>query len=448
MRSLRTVMLVVLALGALALAGVSGWYALTPTPPQVLRVAVGGKGGNIDTLMGEVAAIVQTQSKTIRLEIVHTDGSATNARLVADRKAELASVQADILAAPSVRLVAAVAREHFQFLTRASAGIRSLRDLEGKRLALPPQGTSGNDNFHAIAAHHHLPLDRISLRAAPVSDNLAALERGEVDAVAFVRALRDPATLETLRRLQQQGDGLAFVPIPQAAALRLVKPYVAEGQIAQGTYQGFPPVPDVDVPTLSIAINLVAGEAVPPEAVEELTRILFEEQLRLAFRTPLGADIARPVRSGPSLPVHAGAQSYYDGTKPFVLLRFREEITFAISLLTLAYSALMMMRLRMRGRRKVRVSAYNAELMRIAALVQAEPPFAELRAARADLDALIQRVMRDFAEERISDQGFQVFSLAWEAVRASLAEAIAEAKLALPGPAEARTDAHALRAVG
>lgn len=220
------------------------------------------------------------------------------------------------------------------------------------------------------------------------------------------------------------------MPVPQAAALRLVKPYVSEGQIAQGTYQGYPPVPLADVPTLSIGINLVAGESVPSHAVEELTRILFEEQLRLAFRTPLGADIARPARTGPSLPLHAGAQGYYEGTKPFVLMRYREEITFAISMLTLAYSAFMMVRMRVRARRKVRVSAYNAELMRIAAVAQGAPTLAELRVCRADLNALIQRVMRDFAEERISDQGFQVFSLTWGAVQGSVAEAIAEAKSA------------------
>ena len=36
--------------------------------------------------------------------------------------------------------------------------------------------------------------------------------------------------------------------------------------------------------------------------------------------------------------------------------------------------------------------------------------------------------MKDFSEERISDQGFHVFSLSWEAVRASIAEAIGEAR--------------------
>jgi uncharacterized protein len=445
MHRLRVLPLFYVLLGVLALAGagLSGWYVLADAKPMTLRVAVGGKGGNIDKLMEEVATLVQSQSRAIRIEVVPTDGSATNALLVADGGVELASVQADILTAPNVRLVATIAREHFQLFARKSAGIASLRDLTGRRLALPPEGTSGNANFFAMAAHHDLPLDRMSIRSGPVNDNLAALERGEVDAVAFVRALRDPATLETMQRLQARGDGLTFIPVPQAAALRLVKPYVGEGLIAEGTYQGYPPVPAADVPTIAIGINLVAGERVPAYAIEELTRILFEEQLRLAFRTPLGADIARPARNGPSLPLHAGAQSYYDGTKPFILMRFREEITFGISMLTLIYSALMMVRMRVRGRRKVRVSAYNAELMRISALAQSSPSLTELRACRADLNALIHRVMKDFAQERISDQGFQVFSLTWEAVRASLAEAIAEAKLT-----EARGEGPQLRAVG
>lgn len=413
---------------AVAAAAASGWYAFRDAPPTILSVAVGGKGGNVDQLMGEVRDLVATQSKTIRLEIVHTDGSATNARLVADGKAALASVQADIMTAPTVRAVAVVACEHFQLIARRSSGIRSLRDLAGKRLALPPEGTSGNQNFFALAQHHDLPLAEIKVSAGPVNDNFAALERGEIDAIAFVRALRDPATVEVMRRLQQRGDGLFFVPVEQASAIKLVKPYVSESSISQGTYQGYPPVPEQDTPTLAIGINLVAGVKVPDAAVEELTRILFEEQLRLAFRTPLAAGIARPAQNGPSVAIHAGAKAYYDGARPFLLVRYRDEITFMISMLTIAYSGVMMLRLQIRNRRKVRVSAYNDKLIDIASRAQEAGDLATLHGCRKDLNLLIQRVMKDFSEERISDQGFHVFSLSWEAVRASIAEAIGEAR--------------------
>jgi uncharacterized protein len=418
----------VIALIAVAGAVASGWYAIRDTQPVTLSVAVGGQGGNIDQLMGEVRDLVASQSKTLRLSLVHTDGSATNARLVAENKVALASVQADILTAPSVRAVASIAREHFQLLTRSSSGIRTLRDLMGKRLALPPEGTSGNQNFYALAQHHDLPLSRITISAGPVNDNFAALERGEVDAIAFVRAQRDPATIEAMRRLQKQDDNIAFVPVEQASAIRLVKPYVIEAMISQGTYQGYPPVPEQDTPTLAIGINLVAGERVPTDAIEELTRILFEEQLRLAFRTPLAAGISRPPVSGPSLTVHPGAKAYYDGAKPFLLVRYRDEITFLISMITVAYSGFMMLRLQIRNRRKIRVSAYNDKLIEIAARAQEASDVATLQRCRTDLNQLIQRVMKDFSEERISDQGFHVFSLSWEAVRASIAEAIGEVR--------------------
>lgn len=418
----------VIALAAVGAAIASGWYVLRQTPPVTLSVAVGGQGGNIDQLMSEVRDLIASQSKTIRLNLVHTDGSATNARMVADNTLALASVQADILTAPSVRAVATIAVEHFQLITRRSTKIASLRDLMGKRLALPPEGTSGNQNFFALAQHHDLPLSRITITAGPVNANFAALERGDVDAIAFVRALRDPATIASMHRLQQQDDNLVFVPVEQASAIRLVKPYVTESVISQGTYQGFPPVPERDTPTLAIGINLVASESVSNDTIEELTRILFEEQLRLAFRTPLAAGISRPPASGPSLAVHAGAKAYYEGAKPFLLVRYRDEITFLVSMTTIAYSAFMMLRLQVRNRRKVRVSAYNDKLIDIAARAQEADDLATLQRCRTDLNLLIQRVMKDFSEERISDQGFHVFSLSWEAVRASIAEAIGEVR--------------------
>ena len=420
----------VIALAAVGAAVASGWYALRETPPVTLSVAVGGKGGNVDQLMSEVRDLVAGQSKTIRLSLVHTDGSATNARMVADNTLPLGSVQADILTAPNVKAVALIAIEHFQLITRSSSKIASLRDLMGKRLALQPEGTSGNQNFFALAQHHDLPLSRIAITAGPVNANFAALERGDVDAIAFVRALRDPTTIEAMHRLQLQDDNLAFVPVEQASAIRLVKPYVIESVISQGTYQGFPPVPERDTPTLAIGINLVASETVPNDAIEELTRILFEQQLRLAFRTPLAAGISRPPVSGPSLAVHAGAKAYYEGAKPFLLVRYRDEITFLISMTTIAYSAFMMLRLQVRNRRKVRVSAYNDKLIEIAARAQVADDLPTLHGCRTDLNLLIQRVMKDFSEERISDQGFHVFSLSWEAVRASIAKAIGEVRAA------------------
>ena len=128
-------------------------------------------------------------------------------RLVADGKMSLGSVQAESLIAPNVRTVAVVRREHFQLDSRRSSRIEGLRDLAGKRLALPPAGTSGNQNFYALAQHHDLPLSpRSGHLAGPVNDNFAALGRGEVDAIAFVRALRDPATIEAMRRIQKLGD--------------------------------------------------------------------------------------------------------------------------------------------------------------------------------------------------------------------------------------------------
>ncbi len=424
-------------IAAISAAVASGWYAFSKPEPVVLSVAVGGKGGNVDQLMTEVRDLVASQSQTIRLEIVHTDGSATNARMVANGEAEVASVQADIMTASSVRLVAVIGNEHFQMLARRSAGIANLRDLEDKRLALPPIGTSGNQNFFAIARHHDLPTDDIRITAGPVNDNFAALQRGEIDAMAFVRALRDPATLAAMNRIEESGDELVFVPVEQAEAIRLVKPYVSEGQISQGTYRGFPPVPDRDIETLAIGINLVAGEAVPDEAIKELTRVLFDQQLRLAFRTPLASGIQRPTVNGPSLPVHAGAQTYYDGEQPFFLLHYRDEITFVISMFTIVYSIFMMLRLQVSNRKKVRVSAYNADLIDISARAQAAGTLEALQKCRADLNHLIQRVMKDFSEERISDQGFHVFSLSWEAVRASIAEAIGEMR-ASPPPAAPR----------
>lgn len=58
-----------------------------------------------------------------------------------------------------------------------------------------------------------------------------------------------------------------------------------------------------------------------------------------------------------------------------------------------------------RGRfAKVRVSAYENQLIEISSRVQEADAIATLQRCRSDLNQLIQRVMKDFSEERIFDQ--------------------------------------------
>lgn len=249
-----------------------------------------------------------------------TSGTVENVELIWRGEAEGGLAEADVVyeafygegrfetlgPVDNLRVVANLFPAAAQLVVRQDAGIKSVADLRGKRIALGPIG-SGN------RAHGQRVLEAFGLRsvdyiAEPDDFGNASdrLQRGEIDAmfvlggypVPAIAALADSLPVDMLPLV---GDGVR--------RLRAQSPFFSVTEVPVGTYTGVP-----GRRTVAIGMQFVVSAEVPAPLVREITRALWHPSNRRAFEVD-DADVRqiqlKTALSGLAIPLHLGAAAYY-----------------------------------------------------------------------------------------------------------------------------------------
>lgn len=281
-----------------------------------LRLATGQVGGVYHAYGGGIRTAVSQELPQLRPEVLATDASAENLRLLDARRAEvgftLADSAADAVAGSgpfTSRIdVVALARlydNYVQLVVPASAPISSVAELKGRRVATGARG-SGTD----LVADRLFELAGLRQGADVRSRNedlevsTAALRAGTLDAFFFFGGIPTPAVAELSRAMP-----IRLVPLAEtvrALADRYGGLYT-EGVIPASPYGLTAPVPTVSVPNY-----LVVRRDLDPELAYRLTRLLFTRTADLARAHPEGRRLSiRTAISTYPLDLHPGAERWY-----------------------------------------------------------------------------------------------------------------------------------------
>ena len=403
----------------LAAMGFVAWQAfIRPPETVILRVAAGERTGDAYRLMSEISEVLERHTDLVRLKVLQTEGPSQNLTLVNAGQAELAAIQSDAPAIVSTQLVARLFPDAFLLITWSDSGVLTPADLEGKRVALPPHGTSEQRLFWAVADHYDLNPFSIRWFALPGDKALEKMTDHEADAVFLVRSLRDPAVLRFFEDVKLRKRGrLRLVAIDQADAMTLKRPFLKTATLVKGAFDGEPPLPPTNITTAGVDLLLVATPDSDEEAIHELTRVLMEHRLDLAVRTPLAASITAPGRADSGLPIHPGAERYYLRDEPSFLQENAEPMALMVTLAAMLISGGMALRARLMADRKNNADKYNHELLALAARAREATGKGELAACKSELTAILEKCVIDLDTDEVTEAGFQSFSLLWEAVR-------------------------------
>lgn len=413
---------------AIVTAGSLTWFWIErERAPVVLTVATGPLGSDTDTLMREVADVVARHSTTLRLDTRPSrDSSQTIASLNA-RSVDVGVIRADTPTVADIRVIARLYPDLFQVIARADSPIRAITDLTGRPVSIPEFGTDAFRSFWVLGDHYDLPIDGFAWKAEPFEAGAARLIAGKVDALFTIRSLRDPKLVALFEDAQLKRIGLRYLPLPQAAAIALKRPFLTSGLIPQGAFIGATPVPNRDTPTVAVERILVTRDDVDADAIRELTRILFEFRLDLTIRSPLASAIRAPdMAAGSSVPVHDGAQSFYDRDQPGFFQENAEPLALLLTVLTLIASAALALRSRLISNQKNRADTYNYELLAIQKRAGKAMEAGELRKLKQELNIVLETVVVALDTDEVTDEGFQSFSLLWDAVRETINDRLAE----------------------
>ncbi len=402
-------------IGAVVLALTMAYRVYLEGTVRTLTVAAGPADGEAFAIAEAIAEVTELYAPNLDVVILETSGSRQNNELLEGDIVDLALSQANVTPASTARLVATLYPDAFQLVARDGSGVERVADLRGRKVAVPPRGSGQHESFWFLMSHYGI--DESDIEALPMSSESAnwAMLSAAVDAVFRVRAPGNASIRELVR-----DNPSHLIPVDQAAAMRLRSPAIDAGIIPKGSYRGEPPLPEQDLLTAVVLRLLVADDQVPDEVVQDLTELLFQRRRELVIRTPLAGFIAAPDRAvGTFIPVHEGAQRYYDRDQPSYIQENAEPLALGLTLFVLLGSGLLQLTT---SRRRRRIDRYNNDVLVLYSEARGTRDPAELHVYRERLMSILGRVVDDAEEGRITEEGFNFFSFTWRAVDQRFAE--------------------------
>ncbi|NET40366.1 MAG: TAXI family TRAP transporter solute-binding subunit, partial [Cyanothece sp. SIO1E1] len=141
-----------------------------------LNLATAGKSGQYYAF-GQALAAVMADNSQIQVNVVETNGSRQNMQLLGQQQVDLAIIQSDVPIQPAVQAIAPLFPEMFHLIAAADSGIETVSDLQGKRVALMPQGSGSYHLFWPLSQHYGLSATDFEPVLLPPTAAQAALRR-------------------------------------------------------------------------------------------------------------------------------------------------------------------------------------------------------------------------------------------------------------------------------
>lgn len=406
--------------------GAAGWTWINrDQEPEIIVMGTGPLGSDAYNLMKEISQVVQRHSDSLRIEVRPTRDASQNIALLNTDAIDAAVIRSDTPVVADIRGITNLYPDIFQLIVRDDVPAYRIGDLADVRVSVPEFGSDGFRSFWVIGDHYDLPIDTMTWKAEPFEQGAAKLLNGEVDVLFTVRSLRDAHLIRMFEEAQLKRIKMRFIAIDQAESIALKRPFLSSATIPKGAFTGAAPVPRAEIPTSAVDRLLVTREDVSDSAVRELTRILFENRLDLTIRFALASAIeAPPDIGGLAVPIHDGAQSFYDRDEPSFIQENAEPIALGITVLAGLFSGLLALRSRYVASQKNKADIYNYQLLDIQKKAIRTNNVGELDELKVEANNVLQDVVIALDTDEVTDEGFQSFSLLWDAVRETINDRI------------------------
>lgn len=251
-----------------------------------------------------------------RVEVQRATGTNENARMLQEGEAELAMIQTDFaylayntgIGDPpephrKLRGVAVLYAVPLHVIATKASGIRSIRDLRGKRVSVGPAGTRSEYTAKKTLEGVGLSFDDFDARRMTDQEAARELREGKLDAV-LARG-NDPApNVQEIMKV----PGLRLIPLSRSEIqqIRSHHPFLHSVTIAAGIYGDHP-----DVETVGVDNLMACRDDLPEELVYWITRTLFESMPGLARSLPSLRQIDLEQIHASPIPLHPGAARFY-----------------------------------------------------------------------------------------------------------------------------------------
>jgi TRAP transporter TAXI family solute receptor len=158
-----------------------------------------------------------------------------------------------------------------QLIVKKGSGIKSTKDLVGKKVGVGNAGSGAFANCELFFSHMGV-WDKIERNAMGYNDAAAAFGNNQLDAFWLFTAFPSGAVI-----MAAQTNDIAMVNLgadAEASGFFKAYPYFSKLSVPAGTYRGV----DYDVPSFQDSALWVANADVPAEVVYELLSIIYSDE--------------------------------------------------------------------------------------------------------------------------------------------------------------------------
>jgi len=307
-KKLLTLGLVMLLVFATVLTGCGG--------KTTLKMATGGTTGTYYAFSGTVSQVLSSKISNLSFDVQSTGASKANIYLVADKEADIAIVQNDVMyyANKGIDLFNGEAVTGFSAMAGCYAevcqivstqGINSIEELKGKRVSVGDVGSGCEFNARQILEAYGISFDDIVVNNLSFSDSATALKDGKIDAFFCVAGAPTTAIVELAT-----SNSIKVLEIDDEHADKLIAsyPFYTKFNVPGGAYKGV----DSDVQTVAVVATYIVSDKLDEKLVYDMTKALFENKEEIAKAHPKGAELDPKYSvAGISIPIHPGALKYY-----------------------------------------------------------------------------------------------------------------------------------------
>ncbi len=303
--------------------GVAAVVAVASAPAQAqqfFRIGTGGTAGTYYPVGGMIANAVSVPGKLVA-SAVATNGSVANVNGIVGGSLESGFSQSDVAywaysgtgtfegkpKATDLRLIATLYPESIHLVVRKGSGIKSVKDLRGKRVSLDEPGSGTLVDVRLILGAFGMT-DK-DVKAEYMKPNQAGdkMKDGGLDAFFFVGG----APAGAIAELASSSAGIELVSIdgPEIDKLRSQQRFFTPDVIPANTYKGVG-----EVKTISVNAQWITSTKQSEAVVYEITKALYSEktQAALAAGHAKGKFITKQnAVTGAGIPFHPGAEKYY-----------------------------------------------------------------------------------------------------------------------------------------
>ncbi len=290
-------------------------------------LATGGTGGVYYPLGGAMADIWSEHIDEISASSESTGASVENVNLVHYGESHLGLIQNDItyyafhqdeMFSPEgdeavdeplnkLRWVAGLYPEVIQVIADADAGIQTVSDLEGMRIAVGAPGSGHEANARQILQAHGFDYDDFAtVDFIMHTEAVDAVRDGHLDAYFTTAGIPTASAVDIFTT---HDVNLVAIEMDMVSEIIDTWPFYAEFTVPAGTYSG----QDEPVETVAVMATLVVNEDVDEDLVYNMTKVMFENLDRLRATHERANDITLDTAlEGQSVDLHPGAQRYYE----------------------------------------------------------------------------------------------------------------------------------------